>query len=40
MKCVTCELEFEYEDPSGQCLTCWNHSHNMPCECSECVEYD
>ena len=34
MKCVICELDFDYYDESKQCLHCWCISHNMPCECS------
>ena len=35
MKCVTCELDFDYYDESKQCLHCWCISHNMPCECRD-----
>ena len=37
MKCVICEVDFDYYDESKQCLHCWCISHNLECQCG-CTE--
>ena len=34
MKCITCELDFDYYDESNQCLHCWRISNNIECDCA------